>query len=106
MEPTKDEVDVALRALRDDADKWTSAAADIATAARTAATLGLGAREMTGVADLLGVTAIYTAVQTKLAGLLGEAEAATNRVSDALRTSAQTYQDEDQAGVHRLNGVW
>jgi hypothetical protein len=27
-------------------------------------------------------------------------------VATALRASAQTYQEEEEAGVHRMNNIW
>jgi hypothetical protein len=106
MAPTQDQYQVALQALRNDADKWDRCAADLGAAKGTADGLDLGALHFSYVADKLGVTALYQQFQAKMVGLLGEGQAMSVDVATALRNSAQTYQQEEESGVHRMNNVW
>lgn len=106
MAPTKDQYTVALAALRDDAKQWQGCSDDLAAAKSTADTLDLEALHFSYVADKLGVTQIYTEFQNKMVRLIGEGEAMCASVANALNESAQTYQAEEEAGVHRMNNVW
>jgi hypothetical protein len=106
MAPTPEQYQVALQSLRNDADKWDQCAADLGAAKTTADGLHLEALHFSYVADKLGVTALYQQFQTKMSGLLGEGQTMSNNVATALRNSAQTYQQEEESGVHRMNNVW
>lgn len=106
MAPTPDQYNVALAALRDDATQWTACADDLAAAKSTADSLDLEALHFSYIADKCGVTQLYADFQSKFVGLLGEGETMCRGVADALLSSAQTYQQEEEAGVHRLNNVW
>ncbi|HEY7595049.1 MAG TPA: hypothetical protein VH969_17990 [Actinophytocola sp.] len=106
MAPTPDQYQVALQALRNDADKWEQCSADLGAAKGTADGLDLAALHFSYVADKLGVTALYQQFQTKMVGLLGEGQTMSANVATALRESAQTYQQEEESGVHRMNNVW
>lgn len=106
MAPTPDQYQAALSALRDDAARWEQCAGDLGAAKATADGLGLEALHFTYIADKLGVTAIYQEFQSKMSRLLGEGEAMSTGVAAALRESARTYQQEEEAGVHRMNNVW
>jgi len=106
MAPTPEQYQVALQALRDDADVWDHCAADLGAAKGTADGLDLEALHFSYVADKLGVTALYQQFQAKMVGLLGEGQTMSTNVATALRNSAQTYQQEEESGVHRMNNVW
>ncbi len=106
MAPTPDQYNVALAALHDDAKQWTSCADDLAAAKSTADGLDLEALHFSYIADKCGVTQLYADFQSKFVRLLGEGETTCRGVADALLASAQTYQREEEAGVHRLNNVW
>ncbi|MFC4858778.1 hypothetical protein [Actinophytocola glycyrrhizae] len=106
MAPTKDQYEVALAALRDDATTWTGCADDLAAAKSTADGLDLEALHFSYLADKCGVTQLYADFQSKFVRLLGEGETTCHAVSDALLAAAQTYQQEEEAGVHNLNNVW
>ena len=106
MAPTPEQYSVALKALRDDADKWDHCAADLGAAKGTASNLNLEALHFSYIADKLGVTALYHQFQAKMVGLLGEGQTMSTSVAAALRNSAQTYQQEEEAGVHRMNKIW
>ncbi len=106
MAPTPEQYQVALQALRDDADTWDQCAGDLGAAMSTADGLDLEALHFSYVADKLGVTALYHQFQAKMVGLLGEGQTMSAAVAAALRSSAQTYQQEEESGVHRMNNVW
>ena len=106
MAPTTDQYTAALKALRGDADKWDTCATELGAAKSTAESLDLEALHFSYVADKLGVTALYQQFQNKIAGLLGEGQTMSANVATALRNSAQTYQQEEESGVHRMNNVW
>ncbi len=106
MAPTPDQYAVALAALRDDAKQWQDCATDLAAMKSTADGLDLEALHFSYIADKLGVTQIYREFQDKMVRLIGEGETACTNVATALNTSAQTYQQEEEAGVHRMNNVW
>jgi hypothetical protein len=106
MAPTQDQYEVALGALREDADTWELCAADLEAAKATAESLDLAALHFSYVADKLGITSIYGDFQRKLARLLDEGRVMSTGVAAALRASARTYQEEEDAGVHRMNNVW
>lgn len=106
MAPTPDQYEAALDALRDDAEKWEQCGSDLGAAKTTAEGLDLEALHFSYIADKLGVTALYQQFQAKMVGLLGEGQTMSGNVATALRNSAQTYQQEEEAGVHRMNDVW
>ena len=106
MAPTQDQYQVALQALRNDADKWETCGTDLGAAKGTAEGLDLEALHFSYIADKLGVTALYQQFQNKLVTLLGEGQTMSANVANALRASAQTYQEEEEAGVHRMNNIW
>lgn len=106
MPPTKEQLDVALAALRSDAKVWTDVANDLDAAKGTAANLNLEALHFSYIADKLGMTALYKEFQTKMVRLLGEGATNDNSVSDSLTKAAATYEQEEQEGVHRMKGVW
>lgn len=106
MAPTPDEYRVALEALRNDAAKWEDCAGDLGSAKSTADGLDLEALHFSYVADKLGVTALYKEFQDKMVRLLGEGETASKSVSTQLLAAAQTYQNEEEAGIHRMNNIW
>jgi hypothetical protein len=106
MAPTQDQYQVALQALRNDADKWDQCSTDLGTAKSTADGLDLEALHFSYIADKLGVTALYQQFQAKMVGLLGEGQTMSANVATALRNSAQTYQQEEESGVHRMNNIW
>lgn len=106
MAPTPDQYAVALAALRDDATQWQGCSDDLKAAKSTADSLDLEALHFSYIADKLGVTQTYTDFQNKMVRLIGEGETMTSGVASALLASAQTYQDEEESGIHRMNNVW
>lgn len=106
MAPTPEQYKAALDALRDDATQWEACANDLVAAKTTADDLDLQALHFSYVADKLGVTQLYTDFQNRMTRVLGEGDVMCRGVAESLRKAAQTYQEEEEAGVHRMNGIW
>ncbi|PKW18483.1 type VII secretion target [Saccharopolyspora spinosa] len=104
--PSQSEIKVALEALRSDATVWANAAGTVSDPKSAAENLKLDSAQFSYIADKIGVTDGYREIQEKIAGLLAEAEQNFTSIADALRACADTYQREDEAGVHALNNVY
>ena len=100
MPLTHEQVVVDCEALRSDARKWLAAADDLRGAAGVSAGLVMGV-DMFGVSDA-GCQSAYTALQGKLASLLGQADTELRKVAVVLRAAADTYEQEDAAGAHGM----
>jgi hypothetical protein len=105
-EPSQGQIDVAIEALRDDAQKWRAAAGDLEIAAGVAGQMDLQAFHFSYVGDKVGVTDAYRALQDKLIDLLNGGAANFRSVAQALNLAADGYQQDDRNAVHRLKNVW
>lgn len=105
-QPSADQITAALHALRADARAWAAAADQLTDAAQNARRLSLDAFHFTYIGDQLGVTEAYRSLQEKIVVLLGQGAANLDSLAVALQASANTYQAEDEAGVHRLRKIW
>jgi hypothetical protein len=99
-------VDVAIQALRDDAQKWRAAAGELEIAARVAGEMDFQAFHFSYIGDKIGVTDAYRMLQDKMIDLLNGGAANFRNVAQALNTSADGYQEDDRNAVHRLKNVW
>jgi len=104
--PSKGTIDVALQALREDAELWRGMAGEIEVAARVAGEMDFQAFHFSYIADLIGVTESYQQVQEKLIQLLGDGAANFRNVAQALNTAADGYEQDERNAVHRLKNVW
>ena len=104
--PSQGQVDVAIQALRDDAQKWRAAAGELEIAARVAGEMDFQAFHFSYIGDKIGVTEAYRLLQDKLIDLLNGGAANFRSVAQALNTSADDYQEDDRNAVHRLKNVW
>jgi hypothetical protein len=104
--PSADKIAAALEALRTDARAWAAAADEMSAAEQTARRLSLDAFHFTYIGDQIGITEVYRNLQDKLVTLLGQAAANFDSMALALRMSADTYQSEDEAGVHRMRNIY
>jgi hypothetical protein len=104
MAPTSDEVAVAVKVLRAEADSWAGAADVLRSAAAALAARALPRAAFSfkggGVADL------YEALRSKTAARLAAGAANADDIATALRISATAYETEEAAGVHRMNRVY
>lgn len=105
MAPSKAEVKVACDALRSDARKWAAASDEMMAAATAAQNLVLGRDQFGYAAESRGLVAAYTTVQQRIAHLLTGADAEFDKISSALKASADTYESEDASGAHRMGKI-
>ena len=94
----------SLGAFRTDADMWQSMAATVTEAGRAAAALGPRAGDFSAPGAELAAT--YARLQSKMVRLLEEASVNFTGIASALRTSADSCQAEEDAGVHRLRHIY
>lgn len=99
-----EEVRVALEALERDATRWARAARDLRAAADAARGQPLD-RASFSFAGAAAADA-YDALRTKTVLLLTEGARNCDDIAAALRTSAERYATEENAGVHRTRGVY
>lgn len=62
--------------------------------------LELTAQELAYLGDIWGVTTEYEKVRSYVVGLLRDGDAAMNEVGDALVESADSYEQDEEAGLH------
>lgn len=102
--PTPRQIAVALHALRDDAARWAKGATNLQEASRHVASTTLDAAAFS---VLGGDTAhAYAALHARVATLLQAATANYAAVASALQDSADTYENEERANVHRLRHIY
>jgi uncharacterized protein YukE len=106
MPPSKDQYTVALKVLRDEAKDWDDVSDDLAAARRAAAALDLDEFQFTYVGEKLGIAQAYTDVQAKMIKLLGQGVDTADDTAKALRASADTYEDQERKGIHRLKKIY
>ncbi|MGH4016768.1 MAG: hypothetical protein ACRDSL_23110 [Pseudonocardiaceae bacterium] len=88
---------------RSDAKKWATASDAMAAAATSAQNLVIGRDQFGYAAESRGLVAAYTTLQQRIAHLLTGADREFDKISGALKASADTYEREDAAGAHRMN---
>ncbi|MET0133127.1 MAG: hypothetical protein ABW215_05990 [Kibdelosporangium sp.] len=103
MAPTPEEVQVACKALRSDATKWTTASDEMAAGGGSAQSLVLGRAEFGYAAENHGLVTSYTTIQERIATLLTGADAEFDKMAAALRLAADTYEREDAEGAHKFD---
>jgi hypothetical protein len=97
---------VQLEALKTDADMWDQTSTTLLNACTNAWGLDLGEYELSWAAEVVGLTDTYTAIQSKVAGLLSEGSTETSNISSTLLTIKRNYeQNEDNAEQH-YKGAW
>lgn len=95
-------VAVACDALRSDADKWTRTSTELQAGARSANGLVLGPDKLGMKAQERGLVAVYDALRVRLGQLLAGGGTQHGDLSAVLRQAANTYEAEDNAGLHRI----
>ncbi len=98
-------VKVACDALRSDAKKWATASDEMMAAATSTQNLVLGRDQLGYIAESRGLVAAYTTLQQRIAHLLTGADSEFDKISGALRASADTYEYEDTTGAHRMGKI-
>jgi hypothetical protein len=100
--PSKDQVKVALEALRTDAQKWDDMSATFRSAAQRADSLDLSALHFTYLAGKLGLVQAYQELQNTFITLLNEGATNFANMAAVLRKDADDYQHDDEAGAHAI----
>ncbi len=98
-------VKVACDALRSDARKWATASDEMMAAATSARNLVLDRDQFGYAAEIRGLVAAYTTLQQRIAHLLTGADSEFDKLSGALKASADTYEYEDTKGAHKMGRI-
>lgn len=106
MAPTKDQIRVAVDALRADARMWRSMEDELRDAAREAFRLDLGVSQVSYLGEKAGLTEAYIDIQSTLVRLLGEGVKAFDEMAAALIKAADGYERDEHNAVHRLRGIY
>jgi hypothetical protein len=104
--PSGEQIAAAIDALRMDAGEWVEMADQMEAAANAAAGLGLGTFHFSGLGHLLGIDEIYQDLQETIITLLKQGSVNLDNVAAALKTAADSYEQEDQDAVHRLRNIY
>jgi len=101
--PTADQVKVATEALRYEAGVWDREADEIGKIPAKAEDIRL-TRIEAGLFQVIFDT--YGQVIDQVIARTGEGRTQMNAVADALRTVADTYEQEENAQVHRMKNIY
>lgn len=105
-QPTGDQIEVALAAMREDAAMWRHMATELSEAAKVADRLDMDARHFSYLGDKVGMTHIYQAIQAKMSSLMTQGAANFDTIAEALSKAADGYEEDDRRGAHRLNNIY
>jgi hypothetical protein len=106
MQPDATQIKVAVEAMRADAHMWLDMADEIREAGRVADRLDLSALHFSYIADQFGMTELYRDVREKMVRLLSDGADCFESLTTALRTAADGYEADEQAGVHRFRNIY
>lgn len=104
--PTKEQVEVAVQALRDDAQRWLDMADTMRSAASAGARLDLNAFHFSVLGHLLGIDSLYNQVQQTIVTLLGQGASNFESVAGALKAAADGYEEDERDAVHRMKNIY
>jgi hypothetical protein len=101
--PTSDQVKVATEALRNEAGAWDREADEIGKIPAKAEDLRLNRIEA-GLFQIIFDT--YGQVIDQVIARAGEGRTQMNAVANTLRTVADTYEQEENAQVHKMKNIY
>lgn len=104
--PSQGQIDVAIQALRDDAQRWRAAAGELEIAGQVAGEMDLQAFHFSYIGDKIGVTEAYGKLQERMIDLLNGGATNFHSVAQALTMAADGYQEDDRNAEHRIRNVW
>lgn len=104
--PTEQQVSAALESLRSDATIWEHAAEALGGLRSFIADLHLTPADVSVWAADAGLDQKCNEVCVKLEEVLTQAGENFFHLAGALRDSADTYQREDEEGLHRFRGIY
>ena len=100
------DIDVALQALRSDARLWSAAASSLDGPNTAIGGLALSGMEMSMYAVDAGLDRTYNNARNRLTEMLGQAEQNFTNLSKALLAAAETYEYEEEANMHLMEGTY
>jgi len=106
MAPSKETVEVAIQALRDDAQVWRFGGGELDTAAARASSYAFAPADFSYLGEVIGLSDKYRAVQQKLVAVLNEGAAHFRSIANALNSAADQYQADERNAVHLTKNVW
>jgi uncharacterized protein YukE len=104
MAPTHQQITVALDALRVDADRWAGAAGTMNTAAARADMQKIDAAAFSFAGQ--AAAAVYENLRAKMAALIDQGARGFDSIAAALHASADAYEADEAAGVHRMQNIY
>lgn len=104
-QPTDDQFEVAIEALRTDASTWQGFADTMAGAATAADGLTIDSLAFSWVGEQIGISAAYEDVRALMAKLLSEGVQNFRDVAAALIASADAYEQDEINAASRMTGL-
>jgi len=98
--------EVELAAMRTDAELWDSAAGGVEGPKSALGGLTLTPEVVSVWAAEAGLLAAYEQARTQVETLLGQGSENFRAIAQALRTSAETYQREEEANQQTFDGTY
>ncbi|HEX2297184.1 MAG TPA: hypothetical protein VHH34_01475 [Pseudonocardiaceae bacterium] len=100
------DIQVALAAMRADAQLWDTAADDLQGPISAVGGVTVTAADVSMWAADRGLDATYESARSQLQNLLQQGAENFRAIAGALRDSATTYQREDEAGRHTFESTY
>ena len=98
--------EVALEALGKDATTWDETSTVLTTEGASARALSLTTADLSFAADWTGLTATYSSLQSKIAGLLEGGGTETAAIASTLRAVRKNYQENEAKATESYKGTW
>lgn len=105
-QPSEQEVTVAIDALHDEGVLWITTASRVEAMAGIARGLDLTAFHFSVMGRAAGLDSLYSELQDRIAGLLGQAAANFEDTGRTLTAAANTYRREDDQNMHEIKKTW
>jgi hypothetical protein len=106
VQPSNEQVRVAIESLRQDAAMWTGMASELREAGRVADRLDLQALHFSYIADKLGMTELYHDLQNLMGQYLAQGAENFDSLAQALRSAADGYEEDERNAVHRIRTIY
>lgn len=100
------DIQTALEAMRSDAKIWDNAGEDLQAPRSAAGRVTITGADVSMWAADRGLHATYESARAKLEDLLRQAADNFHSMADALRDSADTYQREEEANMHKFDSTY
>ena len=100
------DIEVALAAMRADATLWDTAAGDMQGPTSAAGEVTVTAADVSMWAADRGLDVTYESARSQVQELLEQGAKNFRAIAKTLRASADTYQREDEAGMHTFESTY